>query len=114
MAYTGYNSFSASATLTYGFYVYNGSWVRVGGNTVYLYGGGYTSGGNKTLYQTDQITVNYSGNFSDFRVVLESVDDGLSGSITNVPDCTWTSQTVSGQRSATPNGEKVIATMRPA
>lgn len=114
MAYNGYTSYSATATLTYGFYIYNGSWVRVGGNTVYLYGSGYNNGGVKTLYQTDQITINYTGEFSDFRVVLESVDDGASGTITSVPDCTWTSQTVSSQRSATPNGEKITATMRPA
>lgn len=114
MALPGGRSYSASAQITYGIYVYNNGWIRVGGNSISMYGSGYTTGGNKTLYGGDQLTFNYGGYFTDVRVVLESVDDGQSGTLTSVPNMTWTSQTVSGQRSATPNGEKVTATMRPS
>lgn len=111
----GSNSYSATATLTYGIYVQsNGSWSRVAGKSVSLYGNGYSSGGSKSLSTTDTVTITYSGNVDTFRVVLESVDEGTGGSITGASNCTWTSQTSSGSRSATPNGEKVISTMRPS
>lgn len=115
MALSGNRSYSASAAATVGFYVYaNGTWNRIGGQQVYFYGSGYTSGGTKTLYSGVQIPASYGGDFSDFRVVVESLDEGNSVNLNSVPDCTWTSQTTSGQRSATPNGEKVTATMRPS
>lgn len=114
MAVPGGRNYAASAQVTYGIYVLNGSWIRVGGNSVVMYGSGYTTGGNKSLYGYDQMTFNYAGPFTDVRVVLESTDDGSNGALTGVSNMTWTSQTVSGQRSATPSGEKVISTMRPS
>ncbi|WP_156884196.1 hypothetical protein [Sphingomonas sp. LK11] len=108
------NSYSAQAQVTYGIYIYNGSWVRVGGGTAFMYGSGYNSGGYKYLTTQEQITITYNGDFSDLRVVLESTDEGDNGAINSVPNATWTSQTNSGQRSATPNGEQVLATMRPS
>lgn len=114
MAFPGYNYWSATATVTYGVYVLaNGAWVRAGGNTVYFYANGQGNPGTVQMSNQDQITINYGGDFSDFRVVIESIDDGASGQIDSVPSATWTSQSTSGQRSATPNGEKISATMRP-
>lgn len=110
----GNSSWSAEAQLTYAVYgLINGGWSFLGRQSVYLYGSGYTSSGSKTLYQNDSITVSYGGNVDAFRVVLESVDSGTGGSITGA-NANWTSQTNSGSRSATPNGEKITATMRPA
>ena len=113
MAVPGGRSYSASASVTYGIYVFNGSWIRVGGNTVPMYGN-YSTGGSKTLNGYDQMTFSYGGSFTDVRVVLESTDDGSNGTLNGVSNMTWTSQTTSGQRSATPSGEKVTATMRPS
>lgn len=109
----GTASWSAEAQLTYAVYgLINGGWSFLGRQSVYLYGSGYSNGGSKTLYQNDSISVSYSGNVDAFRVILERVDSGTGGSITGA-NANWTSQTTSGQRSATPNGEKIIATMRP-
>lgn len=110
----GRSTYAADAQITYAVYgLINGSWSLLGRQQAYLYGSGYSNGGVKTLYQTDSISVSYNGNVDAFRVVMESVDSGTSGQI-NGANANWTSQINSGSRSATPNGEKIIATMRPA
>lgn len=108
------NSYSAQAQVTYSIYGYNGSWVRLGTFSAFMYQSGYTSPGQKYLTTSEYPTITTNGDFSDFRVVLDSTDDGSGGAINSVPNLTWTSQTTSGQRSATPNGEQVLATMRPS
>lgn len=106
-------TYSASATVTYGVYgLIGGAWTRLGAQQAYLYGE-YTTGGTKTLNTGSQISINYSGQIDGFRVVLESVDEGQTGTITGA-NATWTSQTTSGTRSATPSGEAINATVRPS
>lgn len=107
--------YSASAQVTYGVYfLINGAWARVGGSTMYFYTSGPGNPGIVNMSNSEQVTVNYNGPApSDIRVVIESNDDATSSNITSVPNCTWTAQTNSGTRSATPNGETLLATVRP-
>ncbi|WP_375292211.1 hypothetical protein [Sphingomonas melonis] len=105
--------YEATGTLTYGVYgLIGGVWTFLGSQSVFTSYSG-SAGGNQTMYATDVIRVSTQAQISRFRVVKMSVDDGIAGDITQVGSCTWTSQVNTGSRSATPNGEKVNATMRP-
>lgn len=87
----------------------NGAWVKMGTMPYYAYGT-YGSGGLKTVpwYATGKATAP-GGNIDAFRV---TVDDG-GGGITAFNSVSWVTQSSSGTRSATPNGEQIVATVRP-
>lgn len=106
------SSFHASATVTVAVYgLIGGAWTFLGRNACWMNQWSST-GGQKQLSGNYQFSVSSSANITDFRVLVESVDAD-SGGITNAPTASWTAQTSSGSRSATPNGEAVTATVRP-
>lgn len=107
MAASGGKYYEADTTVTYAVYgLIGGAWTLLGRQSVYLYGT-YPNGGLKTLYGDDQITVSTSSQVDAIKVIREG-DGNITGA-----NASWTSQSSSSSRSATPNGQTVTATVRP-
>lgn len=85
----------------------NGAWVKVGTTSFYAYQN-YASGGMKTLSWYTTASVSAPGGIDAFKVTIDDY-----GSITAFNSVSWVTQASSGTRSATPNGEKITATVRP-
>ncbi|WP_147276203.1 hypothetical protein [Sphingomonas aracearum] len=88
----------------------NGGWVRAGQGYVWA-NGTYSTGGAKQLSWSLSQAVSSGGYVSGFRITIDASDYGAAiGAFQSV---TWVTQSTSGSRSATPNGEIVTATVRP-
>jgi hypothetical protein len=89
-----------------------GVWSKAGNQIKYKSQYGMTTGGNKTLNYTDTYSLSSSAVVDKIRVV----QTGFYGTGATIDSGTlvWTGQTTSSDRSATPSGEKIVATMRPS
>jgi|32_taG_2_1085360.scaffolds.fasta_scaffold33887_2 hypothetical protein len=85
----------------------NGTWVKLGTTPFYAYNT-FGTGGLKTLSWYTTASISAPGGIDAFRVTIDDV-----GSITAFNSVSWVTQASSGTRSATPNGEHIIATVRP-
>lgn len=106
-------TYYAEASATLGLWAnINGTWTRV--KQISVYGSGsYSNGGTKTLYWSISEAIQASGSVGNFRVTIDAVNSGSSAGISALSSVTWQTQSSSSSRSATPNGETVIATVRP-
>lgn len=90
----------------------NGTWTKIGSMPFYA-NGAYGNGGLKTMSWYASGTLTSGGYIDAFRVTIDSVDSGQNCNIGTFHGVTWVTQSTSSVRSATPNGEKITATVRP-
>lgn len=83
-----------------------GAWTQVASG---VWGDGqyYGTGGAKTVTFNRSITITTTSTIDHFRIVIDA------GANINSASVQWTTTSSASERSATPNGEIVKATMRP-
>lgn len=107
-----YATYAVRGSVTLGIWAKKaGVWTRMSTAVINLYQE-YSTGGSRTL------TWNYNGSFDlgtgvdAVGITVESTT-GSSAVVSDFTSLTWTSQTSSSTRSATPNGESSVVTIRP-
>lgn len=105
-------TYDAQGTAKINFWSYQGGWVKTASDYVSVYQT-FSSGGNKTMYWTYSNAVTFGAGLTSFAVNVELVD-GNSAVLSEFNRVYWTAQgSGGGVRSATPNGEKSLITVRP-
>lgn len=105
-------TYDAQGTARIDFWSYVNGWVKTGSDYVSVYQS-FSSGGQKTMGWGYSNSVTFAAGLTSFGVSCE-VTDGNAASISEFNRVYWTAQgSGGGVRSATPNGEKSLITVRP-
>lgn len=103
----------------YNGYVYVGIWVKKGGAWQYVgqhsvfVSQSFSSGGQRTLFWSMNQTFTFGG--GTIQAIGVTIDgyDGNAATISGLNSINWTVQGASGERSATPSGQRSTVTVRP-
>jgi len=95
--------------------------VYVKVNNAFTYVGSGTGSGTETVGSTGRVVVGWQGNFTfnsnnftEVRVNITGGDNNTTNIATNRISMAWNVLNSTSDRTASPNGEKVVVTMRPS